>query len=38
MELLVALLIAGTLLILRFRLSADRPGKLQQTFELVYGL
>ena len=37
MELLVALLIAGTLLILRFRLSADRPGKLQQTFELVYG-
>jgi F-type H+-transporting ATPase subunit a len=37
MELLVALLIAGTLLILRLRLSADRPGKLQQTFELVYG-
>jgi F-type H+-transporting ATPase subunit a len=37
MELLVVFLLAGIFPILRLRLSADRPGKLQQTFELVYG-
>ena len=37
MELLVVFLLAGIFPIVRFRLSADRPGKLQQTLELVYG-
>jgi F-type H+-transporting ATPase subunit a len=37
MELLVVLLLAAIFPIVQFRLSADRPGKLQQTFELVYG-
>jgi F-type H+-transporting ATPase subunit a len=37
MELLVVFLLAAIFPIVRFRLSADRPGKLQQTLELVYG-
>jgi F-type H+-transporting ATPase subunit a len=36
MQLLVALIIMVLLAVLRARLSMDRPGKLQQTFELVY--
>jgi F-type H+-transporting ATPase subunit a len=36
MELLVALIIVVLFAMLRPRLSADRPGKLQHTFELVY--
>jgi len=36
MQLLVALVLMVTFAILRLRLSADNPGKLQQTFELVY--
>jgi F-type H+-transporting ATPase subunit a len=36
MQLLVAALIVVVLAILRTRLSVDRPGKFQQTFELVY--
>ena len=36
MQLLVALILVVVFAILRMRLSADRPGKLQQTFELVY--
>ena len=37
MELLVVFLLAAIFPIARLRLSAGRPGKLQQTFELVYG-
>jgi F-type H+-transporting ATPase subunit a len=36
MQLLVALILVMLFAILRPRLSPDRPGKLQQTFELVY--
>jgi F-type H+-transporting ATPase subunit a len=36
MELLVALIIVVLFAILKPRLSADRPGRLQHTFELVY--
>src|ERR1039457_4719377 len=36
MQLLVALILVVVFAILRMRLSADRPGKLQQTFALVY--
>ena len=36
MQILVALGLMAVFTILRMRLSADRPGKLQQTFELVY--
>jgi F-type H+-transporting ATPase subunit a len=36
MQLLVALIIVVLFAILRPRLSADKPGKLQHTFELVY--
>jgi F-type H+-transporting ATPase subunit a len=36
MQLFVALLLMVVFAILRMRLSSDRPGKLQQTFELVY--
>jgi len=36
MELLVALIIVVLFAILRPRLSADNPGKLQHTFEMVY--
>ncbi|MGD0500980.1 MAG: F0F1 ATP synthase subunit A [Bryobacteraceae bacterium] len=36
MQIVVAGLLAAIFAILRFRLSADRPGKLQQTFELWY--
>ena len=36
MQILVVLLIIVMLSILRARLSADRPGKFQQTFELIY--
>jgi len=37
MQLLVALIIVVLFAMLKPRLSADRPGKLQHTFELVYG-
>lgn len=37
MQLLVALIIVVVFAILRPRLSVDRPGKLQHTFELLYG-
>jgi F-type H+-transporting ATPase subunit a len=37
MQLLVALIIIVLFAILKPRLSADRPGKLQHTFELVHG-
>ena len=36
MQILVAALLMAVFPILRMRLSADRPGKFQQTFELVY--
>ena len=36
MQILVVLLIIVMFSILRTRLSADRPGKFQQTFELIY--
>jgi F-type H+-transporting ATPase subunit a len=36
MQLLVALIVIVVFAILRPRLSVDRPGKLQHTFELVY--
>jgi F-type H+-transporting ATPase subunit a len=36
MQILVAILLAILFPLLRARLSADRPGKLQQIFELVY--
>lgn len=36
MQILVAILLIVVFAILRTRLSADRPGKFQQTFELVY--
>ena len=36
MQLLVALIIIVLFAILKPRLSPDRPGKLQHTFELVY--
>lgn len=36
MQIVVVLLLAILFPIIRSRLSADRPGKLQQTFELVY--
>jgi F-type H+-transporting ATPase subunit a len=36
MELLVALIIVVLFVILRARLSMDRPGKLQHTFEAIY--
>jgi F-type H+-transporting ATPase subunit a len=36
MELLVAALIMLVFAMLKSRLSADRPGKIQQTFELIY--
>jgi F-type H+-transporting ATPase subunit a len=36
MQLLVAFALMVVFAILRMRLSADRPGKLQQTFEVVY--
>src|SRR2546427_5527972 len=37
MQLLVALILIVVFAILKPRLSVDRPGKLQHTFELVYG-
>jgi len=37
MQILVALIIIVTFAILRPRLSVERPGKLQHTFELMYG-
>ena len=37
MQLVVALIIVVVFAILKPRLSADRPGKLQHTFELLYG-
>ena len=36
MELLVALIVVVLFAVLRPRLSADNPGKLQHTFEMVY--
>src|ERR1035441_7844295 len=36
MQLLVAAIIIGLFAFLKPRLSADHPGKLQHTFELVY--
>ena len=36
MQLLVALIIVVLFAILQPRLSVDRPGKLQHTFELIY--
>src|ERR1700727_2059443 len=36
MELLVVVLIMVTVAVLRGRLSAENPGKLQQVFELIY--
>ncbi|MBV9743984.1 MAG: F0F1 ATP synthase subunit A [Acidobacteriia bacterium] len=36
MQLLVAAIIVLVFALLRTRLSADRPGKFQQTFELIY--
>src|SRR4051794_9339040 len=36
MQLVVALIIVVLFAILRPRLSADRPGKLQHTFEIIY--
>src|SRR2546423_6501638 len=36
MEILVVIMIAALFAILRARLSMDRPGKLQHTFEAVY--
>ena len=36
MQLLVVLLIVAVFAILRGRLSVDRPGKFQQTFEVIY--
>ena len=36
MQIFVALLLMVVFAFLRMRLSADRPGKFQQTFELVY--
>jgi F-type H+-transporting ATPase subunit a len=36
MEILVALIIILLFAFLRPRLSMDRPGKLQQTFEVIY--
>jgi len=36
MQILVAILLMAVFAVLRMRLSADRPGKLQQTFELIY--
>src|SRR5215831_15159173 len=36
MEILVAFLIILTLIVLRSRLSVDKPGKLQHIFELIY--
>src|SRR5215471_15307246 len=37
MQILVALIIIVVFAILKPRLSVDRPGKLQHTFELIYG-
>ena len=37
MEILVAAIIVVVFALLRSRLSVDRPGKLQHTFELVFG-
>jgi F-type H+-transporting ATPase subunit a len=37
MQILVALIIMVLFAVLKPRLSVDRPGKLQHTFELVYG-
>jgi F-type H+-transporting ATPase subunit a len=37
MQLLVAAIVVVVFAVLRPRLSADRPGKLQHTFELIYG-
>ena len=36
MEILVALIIVVLFALLKARLSVDKPGKLQQTFELIY--
>ncbi|MCC7497029.1 MAG: F0F1 ATP synthase subunit A [Bryobacterales bacterium] len=36
MQILVVLLLAALFTVLRTRLSMDRPGKLQHTFELIY--
>ena len=36
MEILVALILMAVALLLRSRLSMDRPGKFQQTFEVIY--
>ena len=36
MQLLVILLIVVVFALVRSRLSVDRPGKVQQTFELIY--
>ncbi len=36
MQILVAVLLAAAVLLLRLRLSMDRPGKVQQVFELIY--
>src|SRR5580704_6091532 len=37
MQLLVALIMIALFLILRARLSVDKPGKLQHIFELIHG-
>ena len=37
MQLLVALLMVGLLLILKSRLSVEKPGKMQHIFELIHG-
>jgi F-type H+-transporting ATPase subunit a len=36
MQIVVALLIVATLLLLRANLSVDKPGKLQHVFEMIY--
>ncbi|HWB87106.1 MAG TPA: F0F1 ATP synthase subunit A [Bryobacteraceae bacterium] len=37
MQILVAIIMVVTFALLRSRLSADRPGRLQHIFELIYG-
>jgi F-type H+-transporting ATPase subunit a len=37
MQFVVVLFLMAVVALVRFRLSADRPGSLQQAFELVYG-
>src|SRR5687767_14610822 len=36
MEIMVALIIVVLFALIKSRLSVDKPGKLQQTFELIY--